>query len=128
LGNVVTSQAWLKYGTPKTILLLLYKRITGARELGFEDIPALMDEYNELENIFFGKTKIDNQAKATKLKGLYEYANLLKPPTEPANYVNYRLLIELGNIFKEERVDRVMKKLVDYGIIKSPEEQIKKTN
>jgi lysyl-tRNA synthetase class 1 len=126
LGNVVTSQAWLKYGTPKTILLLLYKRITGARELGFEDIPALMDEYNELENIFFGKTKIDNQAKATKLKGLYEYANLLKPPTEPANYVNYRLLIELGNIFKEERVDRVMKKLVDYGVIKSPEEQIKK--
>ena len=126
LGNVVTSQAWLKYGTPKSILLLLYKRITGARELGFEDIPALMDEYNELENIFFGKTKVDNQAKATKLKGLYEYANLLKPPTEPANYVNYRLLIELGNIFKEERVDRVMKKLVDYGVIKSPEEQIKK--
>ena len=72
LGNVVTSQVWLKYGTPKSILLLLYKRITGARELGFEDIPDLMDEYNELENIFFGKIKIDNPAKATKLKGLYE--------------------------------------------------------
>ena len=60
LGNVVTSQRWLTYGTPKSILLLLYKRITGARELGFEDIPALMDEYNELENIYFGKTKVDN--------------------------------------------------------------------
>ena len=60
LGNVITSQKWLRYGTTKTILLLLYKRITGARELGFEDIPALMDEYNELENIYFGKTKVDN--------------------------------------------------------------------
>src|SRR5437879_4456090 len=44
LGNVVTSQAWLKYGSSKSILLLLYKRITGTREVGFEDIPALMDE------------------------------------------------------------------------------------
>ena len=47
LGNVITAQKWLEFGNPKSILLLLYKRITGARELGFEDIPALMDEYNE---------------------------------------------------------------------------------
>ena len=53
LGNVVTAQKWLKYGTPKTILLILFKRISGARELGFEDIPQLMAEYNELEDIFF---------------------------------------------------------------------------
>ncbi|GIS96252.1 MAG: hypothetical protein CM1200mP23_0580 [Nitrososphaerota archaeon] len=28
-----------------------------ARELGFEDIPSLMDEYAELEKIYFGKIK-----------------------------------------------------------------------
>ena len=126
LGNVVTSQAWLKYGTPKSILLLLYKRITGARELGFEDIPSLMDEYNELQNIFFGKIKIDNPAKATKLKGLFEYVNLLDPPKTPEPYVSYRLLIELGKIFKENRINLVMKKLIDYGVIKNPEPQSEK--
>jgi len=126
LGNVVTSQAWLKYGTPKSILLLLYKRITGARELGFEDIPSLMDEYNELQNIFFGKIKIDNPAKATKLKGLFEYVNLLNPPKTPEPYVSYRLLLELGKIFKENRINLVMKKLIDYGVIKNPEPQIEK--
>ena len=42
----------------KSISSLTYKRITGARELGFEDIPGLMDEYNELENIYFGKMKL----------------------------------------------------------------------
>ncbi|GAJ18243.1 unnamed protein product, partial [marine sediment metagenome] len=47
LGNVITAQKWLEFGNAKSILLLLYKRITGARELGFEDIPALMNEYNE---------------------------------------------------------------------------------
>jgi len=121
LGNVVTSQKWLTYGTPESILLLLYKRITGARELGFEDIPALMDEYNELENIYFGKTKVDNEAKLVKSKGLYEYVNLLRPPKNPSTHASYRLLIELCKIFKDDRVKRVTSKLIDYGTIKEEE-------
>ncbi|MFN3655265.1 MAG: lysine--tRNA ligase [Candidatus Nitrosotenuis sp.] len=119
-GNVVTSQKWFRYGTPKSMLLLLYKRITGTRELGFEDIPVLMDEYNELEDVYFGKIKLDNEAKIIKSKGLYEYVNLLNPPKEPSVHVSYRLLIELCRIFKEDRINRVAKKLVDYGAIKNP--------
>jgi len=118
LGNVVTSQRWLTYGTPESILLLLYKRITGARELGFEDMPTLMDEYNELENIYFGKTKVDNEAKLVKSKGLYEYVNLLRPPENPSTHVSYRLLIELCKIFKDNRIEHVTSKLIDYGTIK----------
>jgi len=122
LGNVVTSQRWLTYGTPKSILLLLYKRITGARELGFEDIPALMDEYNELEDIYFGKIKVDNEAKLVKSKGLYEYVNLLNPPENPGIHVNYRLLIELCRIFKDKRLERVSKKLIEYRTIKETDD------
>ena len=124
LGNVITAQKWLEFGTAKSILLLLYKRITGARELGFEDIPSLITEYNELEDIYFGRVKVDNQAKLTKSKGLYEYVNLLSPPKQPSTHVNYRLLIELTKIFKENRDERVMKKLLDYGVIKNPEPEI----
>ena len=126
LGNVITAQKWLEFGNPKSILLLLYKRITGARELGFEDIPSLMSEYNELEDIYFGKIKVDNQAKLTKSKGLFEYVNLLNPPKESSMHVNYRLLIELSKIFKEDRTQRVMKKLLDYGVIKNPQPEIEK--
>jgi len=118
LGNVVTSQRWLTYGTPKSILLLLYKRITGAREVGFEDIPALMDEYNELESIYFGKIKVDNEAKLVKSKGLYEYVNLLRPSDHPSTHVSYRLLIELCKIFKDNRIEYVTSKLINYGTIK----------
>ena len=124
LGNVVTSQAWLRYGDPKSILLLLYKRITGTREVGFEDIPALMDEYNELENIYFGKIKLDNEAKIIRAKGLYEYVNLLNVPKNPATYVNYRLLVQLCKIFREERIQHVVKKLLEYGTIKETSPQI----
>lgn len=126
LGNVITAQKWLEFGSAKSILLLLYKRITGARELGFEDIPSLMNEYNELEDIYFGKIKVDNQAKLTKSNGLYEYVNLLSPPKESSSHVNYRLLIELAKIFKEDRIQRVMKKLLDYGVIKKEHPEIEK--
>jgi len=126
LGNVLTAQRWMEFGSPKSILLLLYKRITGARELGLEDIPSLMSEYNELEDIFFGRIKVDNPAKLTKSKGLYEYVNLLNPPKQASTHVNYRLLIELAKIFKENRNERVMKKLLDYGVIKNPEPEIEK--
>jgi lysyl-tRNA synthetase class 1 len=118
LGNVITAQKWLEFGSPKSILLLLYKRITGARELGFEDIPSLMNEY--------GRIKVDNQAKVVKSKGLYEYVNLLDPPKQSSTHVNYRLVIELAKIFKENRAERVMKKLLDYGVIKNPEPEIEK--
>jgi lysyl-tRNA synthetase, class I len=123
LGNVVTSQTWLKYGSSKSILLLLYKRITGTREVGFEDIPSLMDEYHELENIYFGKIKLDNETKAIRAKGLYEYVNLLNIPKNPTPFVNYRLLAQLCKIFRENRNQLVIKKLIEYGTIKesSPE-------
>ena len=123
-GNVITAQRWLEFGTPESILLLLYKRITGARELGFEDIPSLMNEYNELENIYFGRIKIENKAKLVKMKGLYEYVNLLDPPRQNSTHVNYRLIVELAKIFKEDRTQRVTKKLQDYNVIKEAEPRI----
>ena len=126
LGNVITAQKWLEFGNSKSILLLLYKRITGARELGFDDIPSLMSEYNELEDIYFGRIKVDNKAKLIKSKGLFEYVNLLNPPKESSVHVNYRLLVELSKIFKENRIERVMKKLLDYGVLKSPHKEVEK--
>src|SRR3712207_7292968 len=76
-GNVLTPQMWLQYGTPESILLLLFKRIAGTRHIGLDDVPALMDEYDYYEDVYFGKIKEDNLAKLTKTKGIYEYINKL---------------------------------------------------
>jgi lysyl-tRNA synthetase class 1 len=77
-----------------------------------------MDEYNELENIYFGKIKLDNETKTIRTKGLYEYVNLLDTPKNPSPYVNYRLLVQLCTIFRENRSQHVIKKLIEYGTIK----------
>lgn len=120
LGNVMTAQKWLRFGSPKSILLLLYKRITGAREVGFEDIPSLMNEYNELEDVYFGRIQMDNKAKLARMRGLYEYVNLLEPPGQPGVHVNYRLVVELASMFKADRKCMVARKLQEYGVIDGP--------
>jgi lysyl-tRNA synthetase class 1 len=68
--------------------------------------------------VYFGKTKLDNETKTVRAKGLYEYVNLLNVPKNPSSYVNYRLLVQLCKIFREQRNHRVIKKLIEYGTIK----------
>lgn len=115
-GNVVTTQDWLNVGSAQSLLMLLYKRIRGARYLDIQDVPALMREYDELESIYFGHTKLDNAEKAVRLKGLYEYANLLQPPSNPPIQINYTLLVELAHAFSGDR-DAIVRRLVRYNIL-----------
>ena len=85
LGNVLTAQRWLEFGSAKSILLLLYKRIAGARELGLDDIPSLMNEYNEIEDVYFGRTKLDNaQQSWQRHGGCTNTSTCLIPPSGPA--------------------------------------------
>ena len=130
-GNVLTAQRWLEFATPQSVLLLLYKRIAGARELGISgDVPSLMDEFNELEDIYFGKRVRkdlkNNPAKLAKSKGLYLYANLLNPPQEPSIHVSYMLVVKLAQIYKNnpDRSRHVISKLLEYGAITESDEQI----
>jgi lysyl-tRNA synthetase, class I len=120
-GNVLTPQTWLRYGTPQSILLLLFKRITGTRHIGIDDIPALMDEYDIYEDVYFGKIKEDNHAKLTKVKGLYEFINHLKPPIEPDVHVPYRVLVQQASLFSgdEKKIDKIYERLRKYGLTKA---------
>jgi lysyl-tRNA synthetase class 1 len=126
-GNVLTPQMWLKYGTPESILLLLFKRIIGTRHIGISDIPLLMDEYDFYEDIYFDRIKENNQAKLAKIKGLYEYINHLKPPSHPSPHIPYRMLVQQAALFSsEERIDKVYSRLVKYGMIKEKSTALEK--
>ena len=71
-----------------------------------------------MENIYFVKTKIENDAKLVKSKGRYEYVNLLNTPKNSGVRISYGLLIELCKIFKDNRLEHIASKLIDYGTIK----------
>lgn len=125
-GNVLTPQMWLRYGTPESILLLLFKRITGTRHVGLDDVPALMDEYDYYEDVYFGKIKEDNPAKLTKTKGIYEYINKLSPPKLPGPHVLYRFIAQQASIFppSDDRDEKVFNRLVKYGMVKNKTDSI----
>ena len=125
-GNVLTPQTWLKYGTPQSILLLLYKRISGTRHVSVEDIPNLMDEYDFYEDIYFEKIKEKNKSKSIKIKGIYEYVNKLNPPGTSQVHIPYKILIQQSELFINKEADSIKKiceRLKKYGLIKdeSPE-------
>jgi lysyl-tRNA synthetase, class I len=120
-GNVLTPQMWLRYGTPESILLLLFKRIAGTRHVGLDDVPALMDEFDYYEDVYFGKIREDNLAKLTKIKGIYEYINKLNPPKQPDVHIPYRFIVQQASVFPpedENRHEKVFNRLLKYGMVK----------
>ena len=120
-GNVLTPQMWLRYGTSESILLLLFKRIAGTRHIGLDDVPALMDEYDYYEDVYFGKISEGNLAKVTKTKGIYEYINKLNPPKQADPHIPYRFLAQQASIFPpddDNRDEKVFNRLLKYGMVK----------
>ncbi|MEN2974306.1 MAG: lysine--tRNA ligase [Candidatus Caldarchaeales archaeon] len=115
-GNVFTSQDWYRYGTPQSLLLLLFKRVIGTRIVSYEIIPKIMDELDHLEDIYYGKVNIENPMEREKLKGLYLYSHLLKPPTKPSSHIPYSLIVELTMMAPEDNREKfVVERLQRYG-------------
>jgi lysyl-tRNA synthetase class 1 len=128
-GNVLTPQTWLRYGTEESLLLLLYKRVSGTRHVSIEDVPNLMDEYDFFEDMYFGTVTEDNTAKRTKIMGIYEYIHHLQPPKAPSTHIPYRILAQQALLFRDQRnlVEKVYDRLVKYGLVKEkPDSLIKK--
>ena len=97
-GNVFTPQVWYRYGSVESLNLLIYKRFVGVKSGSVEDIPVHMDELDELEEIYFGKKKVKDELEYYKLAGLYEFAYLLNPPSEPEAHIPFNLMINLAKV------------------------------
>ena len=120
--DVITPQTWFKYAPPNSLNLLMFKRITGARNIGVEDIPTFVNELNHLEDVYFGVRKVSDEKETAKLKGLYEYAYFLKPPSKGSIHVPYNLLVYLITVAPpDKRTEYIVSKLREYGYLKGEE-------
>ena len=125
VGNLVTPQKWLTFASPQSLLLVFFKRIVGARNISEEDIPVFMDEYDALEDLYFGKSTEQNKMKDARLKGLYYYVNLKKTPEKITTHVPYRLLVDLANAAPEDAPEGyVLKRLLDYKVVREQDEPL----
>ncbi len=119
-GNVLTPQLWLKYGPPQSLMLLMLKRFVGARRVDITDVPRYTDELDRLEQVYFGLLEVEDELERAKLRGLYEYVWLLRPPREPTGvYVPYNLLAYLASVAPEgSEEEYVLSCLRAYGLLR----------
>ncbi|MEX2720836.1 MAG: lysine--tRNA ligase [Candidatus Wukongarchaeota archaeon] len=118
-GNVFTPQVWLRYGSPQSLLLLLFKRFEGTRAISVDDVPKFEDEFEHLEDFYFSGKRFSNRAKDAKLRGLYEYCCLLNPPKEPRIHVPYKTLVHLIKVAPKDFEEKFLaEKLLEYDYIK----------
>jgi len=127
-GNVFTPQVWLTYGSPQSLLLLMFKRIVGTRVLSPLDIPQYMTEIDDLEDVYFGGKTVADKMELAKLRGLYEYCWLFKTPSQPSIHVPYNLLVYLAKVApKGFEIQYITEKLREYGYVKNTvQEDLKK--
>jgi lysyl-tRNA synthetase class 1 len=117
-GNVFTPQVWFRYGSPQALLLLMLKRFVGTRTLDVSDIPSYMNELDNLEDVYFGKKAVKDAKELMKLRGLYEYCWVMKPPAKPSVHVPYNLLAFLVKMAPKECLNEfVTEKLQSYGYL-----------
>ena len=120
VGNLVTPDEWLQYASADSLRLLMYKRIIGARNISIDDVPVYMDEFDDLEEYYFSKKRDQNQMKDARLRGLYEYATLLRVPPAGGAHVPYRLLAQLAGVAPGGKTaEFVVSRLVGYGMVAS---------
>jgi lysyl-tRNA synthetase class 1 len=118
--DVITPQTWFRYAPPTSLNLLMFKRITGARSLGVEDIPTYVNELDQLEETYFGQRKIADEKELAKLKGLYQYTWFLKTPSAPGVHIPYNLLVYLVTVAPPDNMkEYVVTKLREYGLLKA---------
>ena len=116
-GNVFTPQVWFNYGSPQSLLLLMLKRFVGTRSLDVSDIPSYMNELDCLEDVYFGKKQVPEK-EAAKLKGLFQYCYVLKPPDKPSIHVPYNLMAFLVKMAPKDSVkEYVADMLQNYGYL-----------
>ena len=95
----------------------MLKRFVGARNLDVSDIPAYMNELDHLEDVYFGKKQAAKK-EAVRLRGLFEYCYVAKPPSKLNIHVPYNLMAFLVKMAPKECLeDYVTEKLQSYGYL-----------
>ena len=101
VGNVFTSQLWMKYADPESLRLLFLKKLGKTRVVDIDAIPAYVEEVDELAKIYFGDVKITNERELSHMRRLYEYVHFLRPPTSRPLMLPYSVLIGMLKIVPE---------------------------
>jgi len=105
-GNVFTPQKWLSYGNPDSLVLLMLKRLAYSRVVDLLEIPKLMDEVDNLHDVYFNKAKVKNDREREHMNRMYEYINFLKVPSKAELTIPYNVVANIVSVIPENLPNR----------------------
>jgi lysyl-tRNA synthetase class 1 len=109
IGNVVYPSDWMKVATPELLRLLFLKDPMRVRDFRWSDIPRLMEEYERLEETYYGRRSVKNEREKANLTRLFELVTLESLPKEKPFRISFDFACILVQIVpKEKRVEKVI--------------------
>ncbi len=106
-GNVITLREWLKICEPETLKFFMYKRLQKQRDINLGRIPAMVDEYDRAERIYFGQ---DNGGEMETR--MYWLSQVSEPKFLG---VPFTLCAVLSQIVPDLDIDEISKRLENSG-------------
>ncbi len=120
-GNVYIVQDMMKIIEPKQFLYYYTKRPEKQRDFELAHIHRLVDEFDEAEQIYFGKDNSPySEQKKESIKRMYEMAMHLKPPKEYIEKPAYAFCATLIQILDE---DTAIQRLRELGHVNNKNEE-----
>ncbi|MBU0761852.1 MAG: lysine--tRNA ligase [Candidatus Altiarchaeota archaeon] len=93
-GNVITLSDWLKIAEPEVLRYFMFKKLNKARDINLRMLPNLVDEFDQIERMHFGKESGDVESKR-----MYQLSQVQEP-----KYLNipYTFCAVLGQVSEEQ--------------------------
>ncbi len=122
-GNVYITQDMLKFLEPEVFLYFYTKKPAKQRDLDIKNIFRLVNEFDEIEEIYFGLRKADEREGLNARRG-YELANQSVPKTKPSRipYVHASLISQTS----PEDLEFALKKALEFMKLGKDDGHVKK--
>ncbi len=119
LGNVVYPHDWLNVATPELLRLLFLKDPMRERNFRWIDIPNMFDEYDNLEDVYYGIKKVESEREKTNFKRLYEMIQIGPMAKKYQPISPFSLFVEIVKILPEkDQMKFTLNKLKEFGHLK----------
>lgn len=109
-GNVVATWEWPEFAPPEILRMLLLKRPNRTRGFSYQKIPDLVDEFDELKEVYYGKKIVKNEKEERDMKRLYEMS-VVKKEDEYTPNISFRFASMIVQIIPNSTGDSFQKVL-----------------
>jgi lysyl-tRNA synthetase class 1 len=127
-GNVVATWDWPNFAPTEALRLILLKRPNRQRAFLYEKIPELVDEFDNLKEIYYGKKEVKDTKESKNMRRLYESCIVEKEDHYIPN-VSFGYLSLISQMIPEsttENFDKVCELLMETGHLERMDEEIRK--